>query len=126
MASHRPVVLTNGELKQLPIGDTILGATGGSGATIYTGTAVIDFGPYPGSNEASVVVSGQTGIAPSTVVTLQVPYTASLDYTEADHAYIAALASFVPGSIVTDTSFTIYGRSVHKMQGRINVQWTWS
>lgn len=37
MAEHRPIVLINGELQQLPIGDTIAGATSTSGGG---GTAV--------------------------------------------------------------------------------------
>lgn len=34
MAEQRPIVLINGELQQLPIGDTVAGATGGGEAEL--------------------------------------------------------------------------------------------
>ena len=43
MATRNPLVLINGVINELPVGDTVLGATGGSGSlTIYPAT--LDFG----------------------------------------------------------------------------------
>jgi len=98
---------------------------GGPGVAETFGTATIDFGAYPGSNEASVAVIGQAGILAGSHVRVWVTRTTSADHTESDHAYLPEFASFVPGSIVAATGFTIYGRSIHKMQGTFTLNWAW-
>lgn len=124
MATRRPLVQINGSLQELPVGDTVAGASGGS-ATITSGTVEIDFGAYPGSNEAQVVVTGQTGITTSSLVLVDTNLTTTADHTVQDHSYLRELCSLNSGNTVNDTGFTIYARSLHKMQGKFSLKYTW-
>ncbi len=99
---------------------------GGGGTTIYKGSAVLDFGAFPGSNEASVTVTGQTGILSGSHVEARFVASASSDHTASDHAYAPFLVGLTTGAIVAGTGFTVYGRSPEKMQGTFNVQWAWN
>ena len=90
------------------------------------GTAVIDFGTFPGSNEASVVVAGQTNIqATSKVDAFIMGDDSTSDHTINDHRYAKLLMGLVCGTPVAGTGFTIYAKSLHKMQGTFAVRWVW-
>jgi hypothetical protein len=100
---------------------------GSGGSTVTTGTATVDFGAYPGANEASVVVSGQTGITTSAVVNAFIGAdSTSLDHTASDHRYAALFMGVSCGTPVADSGFTIYARSTEKLQGKWTVQWSWT
>ena len=98
---------------------------GGSSASGSMGSAVINFGAFPGSNEAAVTVTGQTGIEATSQVRAWVEASATSDHTASDAAYAAALVGVSTGSIVAGTGFTVYARSTEKMQGTFNIQWAW-
>lgn len=95
------------------------------GTTGNSGTAIIDFGAWPGSNEASVVVTGQTGITPTTPVEAWLMAEASVDHTAQDATYAALFVSLTV-SPPSGTSFTINARSEHKMQGQFIVRYQWA
>jgi len=89
-----------------------------------TGTAEIDFGAFPGSNEASVVVPA-VGVTASTHVEAWVMGDGTTaDHTPADHKYFPLFAALttVPGA---DT-FTVHARSTQKMQGLWAVHYVWA
>lgn len=89
-----------------------------------TGTAEIDFGAWPGSNEAVVAVSA-TGVTPTTHVEAWVMADGSTaDHTASDHRYFPVFAALTvePG---TDT-FNIHGRSTQKLQGAFEVHYVWA
>lgn len=91
------------------------------------GSATIDFGAFPGSNEASVAVTGQTSIA--TGAKCEAFFMAddtSADYTATDHKYAPTFISLTCGDVSDGVGFTIYGRSHEKMQGEWTVNWVWS
>lgn len=89
-----------------------------------TGTADIDFGAFPGSNEASVTVS-DVGVTPQTHVESWVMATDSTtDHTAADHRYFAMLAALTCGPGADE--FTIYGRSEHKLTGAFKIHYVWA
>jgi hypothetical protein len=91
------------------------------------GVATIDFGAFPGSNEASIVVSGQTAILATSKVSVWVMGDdTSVDHTASDHKYLPQFATFVSGTPVASTGFTIYGRSIHKLTGTYTLRWVWS
>lgn len=123
MATRRPLVQINGSLQELPSGDTIAGASGS--ATITSGTVEIDFGAYPGSNEAQVVVTAQTGITTSSLILVDTNLTTTTDHTAQDHSYLRELCSLSVGNTVNNTGFTIYARSLHKMQGKFSLKYSW-
>lgn len=91
------------------------------------GTAIIDFGAAPGSNEASVVVTGQASIlATSKVEAFVMADDTSTDHTAADHRYFLQLASLSCGTPTAATGFPIHARSVHKLTGQWALRWVWA
>jgi hypothetical protein len=92
-----------------------------------TGIATIDFGSWPGSNEASVTISSQTGIlSTSNVEAYFMANDSTADHSTGDHQYAPCLIKVTCGSIVVNTSFVIYGRCTDKMQGTFKVHWVWA
>lgn len=91
------------------------------------GSAVLDFGAAPGSNEASVTVTGQTGIqATSKADAFIMGDDTTVDHTASDHRYIACLIGLTCGTPTLNTGFTIYGRSTQQLTGQVAVRWVWS
>lgn len=102
----------------------VLNTSGGSSST--SGTAVIDFGVFPGSNEASVTVIGQTAISATSIVEAFIMGDdTSGDHTAEDHKYITILMGLSCGTPVAGTGFTIYARSIEKLQGTFTLRWEW-
>lgn len=100
---------------------------GGGGTTLYKGVSTINFGSSPGSNEASVAVTGQTAIGSTPEIKVFVGADDSTaDHTANDHRYLPLFAQFTAGTVVAGTGFTIYARSVHKLEGTFKLTWEWS
>lgn len=91
-----------------------------------TGSVVIDFGAWPGSNEAQVAVTGQAEILATDHAEAWFMADATGDHTAADHAYVACLASLTCGTPTAAAGFTIFARSEHKLQGTFNVHYVWA
>jgi hypothetical protein len=91
------------------------------------GTATIDFGVAPGSNEASVVITGLGTIsATSKAEAYVMADDTSVDHTASDHRYFAAFAGLSCGTPTAGTGFTIYGRSTEKLTGQWTLHWVWA
>lgn len=90
------------------------------------GSAVIDFGAYPGSNEASVTITGQAAILSTNSVEAWLMAEAQGTHTVNDAAYAALLTSVSCGVPTNATGFTIYARSTEKLQGQFKVRWVWA
>jgi hypothetical protein len=91
------------------------------------GIATIDFGAFPGSQEASVVVTGESAIlADSAADAFVMASDYTTDHTASDHAYLKIFASFSPGDVVAGSGFTIHARSQYKLQGTFKVRWVWA
>lgn len=92
-----------------------------------TGTATIDFGAAPGSNEAQVAVIGQTdiGVGSSAEAWFMADDT-SADHTASDHRYAPMFIALTCGTPTAATGFTIYARSHEKMTGQWSVRWVWA
>lgn len=71
------------------------------------GTAVIDFGAFPGKSDASVVVTGQAAIVSGSLVEAWIRLEASADHS-ADEHFLETI-KVIAGNIVAGTGFTIYG-----------------
>lgn len=89
------------------------------------GSTEVDFGAWPGSNEASVAVTGQTGITGATPVEAWIMAEATSDHTLQDHTYAARFLSLTVGA-PSGEAFTIYARSEHKLQGKFAVRFVWA
>lgn len=89
------------------------------------GTATIDFGAFPGSNEASEVVVSSGITADSKAEAYIMGDDTTTDHTASDHRYAAALMGLTCGTPGTG-SFTIYARSTEKLQGQFAVRYVWA
>jgi hypothetical protein len=92
-----------------------------------TGTATINFGAHPGSNEASVTVTGLTTIsATSKAEAWVMADDTSANHTASDHRYFPVFASLTCGTPTAGTGFTIYARSIEKLSGAWTVRYVWA
>lgn len=92
------------------------------------GTALIDFGTYSGSNEASVVVTGQTGITAGSMVEAWIVPAVTADHSEDEHVLEPVYVYVSPSSIVAGTGFTIRGyvEGNLRVYGKFNLGWVWN
>lgn len=98
---------------------------GGSGSA-NVGEATIDFGTFPGSNEASVAVTGQAGILTTSHAFAFIQSNdTTTDHTANDHAYAGALISLVCGSFVAGTGFTLRAICPNRLCGTFKVRFMW-
>ena len=94
--------------------------------SIHTGTAILDFGAFPGSSIASVDIVGQSAIDTSSRVRLYISGdSVSADHTAPDHMFFQCFASTVAGNIIPNVGFTIYGTTLHQLQGQWVINWEW-
>lgn len=92
-----------------------------------TGTATIDFGAWPGSNEASVAVTGQTTIAATAKAdAFFMADDTSVDHTASDHRYAECFINLTCGAASAGVGFTIHARSTEKMTGEWTVRYVWA
>lgn len=88
------------------------------------GTAEIDFGAWPGSNEASVTVPAVGVTAQTHVEAWVMGGDSTTDHTAADHRYFPLFAA-----LTTDPrsgAFDIHARSTQKLQGAWAVHYVWA
>lgn len=71
------------------------------------GTATLNFGAFPGVTDATVTITGQTGITGSSLVEAWIFPTATADHS-ADEHWVDPPEVFA-GNVVAGTGFTIYG-----------------
>lgn len=90
------------------------------------GTATIDFGAFPGSNEATVTVTGQGTIASDSAAEAWIMAEATSDHTAKDHTFAALLIALTCGTVVPGTGFTINATSPEKLQGTFALRWVWN
>lgn len=100
--------------------------SGGGGGSVNSGSTTIDFGTFPGSTDASVVVTGQSGIVAGSVVTAWPNAIATADHSAMEH--IVDPPRFVAGDIVPGVGFTIYAftQNTRRHYGQYSTAWTWS
>lgn len=95
---------------------------------VAAGEVELDFGPFPGKSDASVVVTGQAGILATSIVQATVRPKATTDHS-ADEHLIETLEVFA-GNIVPGTGFTIYGvnrgTGDTRLYGKWWVGWMWN
>lgn len=98
-----------------------LGGGGGS-----SGVAVIDFGAFPGNQDASVAVTGQTTIAVTDLPRVYFKSDGSVGSHNAnDHKYVQLFAVLSASTPTAGVGFTIHATSQHQLQGQFQVQWAW-
>lgn len=90
-----------------------------------TGTATIDFGAAPGSNEASIVFSDAAVTGTSKADAFFMAGDTTADHTANDHKY-AGLFMALSVDVTNGVGGTIYAQSPHKMTGTFKVRWVWT
>lgn len=78
-----------------------------------SGTATLDFGAFPGKSDASVAVTGQTGILAGSLVGAWLQPAATADHTADEH--LVETLKIVAGSIVPGVGFTIYALNTSQL-----------
>ncbi len=97
------------------------------------GTAVLDFGSFPGKSDASVVVTGQAGIVTGSLVEAWLRPVATADHSADEH--LVETVRVLAGNIVAGTSFTIFGINTSQLSshghgtrlyGQWTIAWVWN
>ena len=109
-----------------------------------TGTAIVDFGAFPGSLHATTVITGQTGIVADSKVEVWINPIDSVDHSADEHKVEPLRATH--STIVADTGFTaeMFYTGEHpvidtqfrrgptpnanhpRCYGKCNVMWAWT
>lgn len=96
------------------------------------GTTLLDFGAYPGANEVSLAVSGQTGFVSTSAVEAWVFPAATTNHSADEHRIEEIDVAAV---YTTDGTLTLYGRNMalgsrsrngHNLYGKFNIGWVWN
>lgn len=91
-----------------------------------TGTATLDFGSWPGSNEATVAVAGQADISATSPVEAFLMAEPSGSHTAADAAYAALFVALTCTTPTDGVGFAIEARAAYTLTGTFAVRWVWS
>ncbi len=89
-----------------------------------TGTAEIDFGGFPGSNEASILVAAEGVTAATHVEAWVMGSDTTTDHTAQDHRYFPLFAALTTAADAD--AFTVYGRSTQKLTGAFKIHYVWA
>ena len=90
------------------------------------GSVEIDFGSGNGSNEASVAVTGLTGILSTNAAEAFIMHEPSTDYTAEDQSYLDAFLGLTCSVPTDGVGFTIHARSTEELTGKILVRFVWA
>lgn len=98
---------------------------GGVGA-LNSGVVEVNFGAHPGTDIATVAVTGQTTIAADSKITVWIFPKDTTDHTAEEHL-IEDIRVFVPvASIIVGTGFTVHAVAESgRAHGLWNVGWMW-
>jgi hypothetical protein len=94
-----------------------------------SGQTVVDFGAAPGSDRATVAVTGQTGILASSLCEswLDATVAATADHSPDEHSMASTQVGITCQAIVAGTGFTIVAASaIGPITGKFNVAWVWN
>ena len=92
-----------------------------------TGTAILNFGAFPGTTEASVVVTGQAAILSTSKAEAYIMADdTATGHTANDHRWLGVFAALSCGTPTAATGFTIHARSSQKLMGQFSVRWVWA
>ena len=72
-----------------------------------SGVTTVNFGAFPGSSDASVVVTGQAGIVGASQIEAWILPAVTADHSADEHVFDTL--KVIAGDIVAATGFTIYG-----------------
>lgn len=90
-----------------------------------TGTATINFGSAPGTNQVTTTVTGQTSIqATSYVEIFMMGSDSTADHNATEHQIVPM--TLRANNIVAGTGFDIIASSDFRLTGQFKVRWVWN
>ena len=89
------------------------------------GVSTINFGPFPGTQEASVTFADAAILGTSKVEVYVMADGVTADHTANDHRYLPLLADFT-ALPTAGVGGTIHGRSLNLMQGTYQLRYVWA
>lgn len=92
---------------------------------LNSGIATLDFGATPGSNYATIDITGQTDITSSASIRAFFNKNSTADHNEIEHEFLASEIALTTGDIVAGTGFTIYAYTSLRLTGTLKVNWEW-
>lgn len=91
------------------------------------GTATIDFGAPPGTNAASVTVTGQTGVVSGSAVEAWIMGADSTaDHAAYEHMLLAREVEVTPTTINAGAGFVLTALTDLRLTGLVAVRWVWN
>jgi hypothetical protein len=100
-------------------------AGGGGGATV--GSSVLSFGAAPGTNIATITITGQAAILSGSKIKVWFQAETGTDFNAYEHGLILPqFVSLTAGDIIPATGFTIYAATQLRINGNIICHWEWS
>lgn len=90
-----------------------------------SGTAVVDFGAFPGGTDTTVVVTGEANIGAASVVGAWILPVATVEHSVDEHRLEEI--DVVADTVAAGTGFTIFARTWGGfLYGRYTVAWAWA
>lgn len=88
------------------------------------GVGTVSFGAAPGSDLATLVITGQTRILSTSVISVGLQVAPSIDHSADEHIIEDMIVR--AGAIIPGVGFTIYVQAGNfPLHGSWNVQWSW-
>lgn len=90
---------------------------------------MLDFGTAPGTDTATIAVTGQGGITATSFIEAWISATATAIHSEDEHGVLAAYIGLTvpPSLIVAGTGFTILGVCPEMLvYGTVSLNWAWT
>lgn len=92
------------------------------------GTAILDFGAFPGASDTSLTITGQATIAADSEVEAWVLPATTSDHSVDEH--LVEELEVIAHTPVAGTGFTIFGRCTGRgdvrLYGKFTVGWVWN
>lgn len=99
---------------------------GGGGGSANVGTAVIDFGAAPGTNLATVTVTGQASILSTSSVQAWVcGADSTADHNNTEHTLLPLWLTVNASTITAGAGFVLTAFTELRLAGQIKVRWLW-
>jgi hypothetical protein len=92
-----------------------------------TGSATLNFGAAPGTNHATITVTGQVGITSASFVEAWLQGNDSTaDHNGYEHKFLSNYIGFAADNLIAGTGFDINAFTELRLRGLLTVRWVWS
>jgi len=92
---------------------------------VPTGTATLNFGAAPGSNQASLAITGQSSIGLGSYVEAWLSSAPHADHNLDEMKLLSEKVGILAHTVSDGVGFTITATTELRLTGNINVDWVW-